>query len=91
MEVETITAEGGETEVDYEDKGYVTVVKTPRCPHFEILHPTICSGSNEFAIYSLLDLWSSGFDVEPVLMDERGHVCFYLYFISIKFEHRKGQ
>ena len=60
MEEGTITAEAGDTEVDYEDKGYVTVVKPPRCPRFEILHPTICSNSNEFAIYSLLDLWSSG-------------------------------
>lgn len=59
---ETITAEGGEAEVDCEDKGYVTVVKTPRCPSFEILHPTICSSSDEFVIYLLLasqGLWSS--------------------------------
>lgn len=40
---ETITAEGGEAEVDYEDKGYVTVVKTLQVSPFEILHPTICS------------------------------------------------
>lgn len=49
------TAEGEETEVDYEDKGYATVVKTPRCPRFKILHPTICSSSNEFVIYLLLE------------------------------------
>ncbi|TKS90840.1 Collagen alpha-1(VII) chain [Collichthys lucidus] len=51
---ETITAEGRETQVEYRDKGYVTVVKTPRCPCFEILHPTICSSFNEFGIFLFL-------------------------------------
>lgn len=59
---ERITGERSKAEVDCEDKGYVMVVKTPRCPGFEILHPTTCSKSNKFWIYLLVasqSLWES--------------------------------
>ncbi len=98
---ETITAEGGEAEVDYEDKGCVTVVKTPRCPSFEILHPTICSSSNEFVIYLLLatqGLWSSASRVwcrnsPRQWMREGMCACVYFnfVFVSIISEHCEGQ
>lgn len=95
---ERITGERSKAEVDYEDKGYVMVVKTPRCPCFEILHPTTCSNSNKFWIYLLVasqSLWESVSRIwcrnkQPTLVDERGHVYFNLALFFL-WNHCEGQ